>query len=104
MKLLIVTCLSDFKDAVAKIFHEAGIGIFSINKTTGVKDEHDQNLLDDWFGNRDGEFDSLIMFSFTNAQASAKAMTLIKEHNATSGDAFPIRAFLVPVETASYES
>ena len=104
MKLLIVTCLRDYKDAVANIFHEAGVRVFSMSDTTGVKDEHDQNLLDDWFGNRDGEFDSLILFSFTNADTSAKALSLIKEYNVANGDAFPIRAFILPVEAASYES
>ena len=104
MKLLIVTCLRDFKDDVSGIFHQAGVRVFSVSETTGVKDEHDENLLDDWFGNRDGEFDSLILFSFTNAETSAKAMALIKEYNAANGDSFPIRAFIVPVEAASYES
>ncbi len=104
MKLLIVTCLRDFKDDVSGIFHQAGVRVFSVSETTGVKDEHDENLLDDWFGNRDGEFDSLILFSFTNANTSAKALSLIKEYNVANGDAFPIRAFILPVEAASYES
>ena len=43
-----------------KIFHEAKVKVFSVTETTGVKDEHDADLLDDWFGNKDGEYDSLI--------------------------------------------
>ena len=50
MKLLFVTCLSDFKADIMKIFHEAKVKVFSVTETTGVKDEHVADLLDDWFG------------------------------------------------------
>ncbi len=102
MKLLFVTCLSDFKADVMKIFHEAKVKVFSITETTGVKDEHDPDLLDDWFGNKDGEYDSLILFSFTPEATAAEAMRLIKQYNQAEGNKFPVRAFIMPVEEASY--
>lgn len=102
MKLLFVTCLSDFKADVMKIFHEARVKVFSVTETTGVKDEHDPDLLDDWFGNKDGEYDSLILFSFTSGETAADAMARIREYNETKGNQFPIRAFILPVEQASY--
>ncbi len=102
MKLLFVTCLSDFKADVMRIFHEAKVRVFSVTETTGVKDEHDINLLDDWFGNKDGEYDSLILFSFTGAATAATAMKLIKKYNSAQVDKFPIRAFILPVEESSY--
>lgn len=102
MKLLFVTCLQDFKADVMKIFHEAKVKVFSITETTGVKDEHDTNLLADWFGNKDGEYDSLILFSFTGSETATEAMRLIKEYNASEENNFPIRAFILPVEESSY--
>ena len=102
MKLLFVTCLTDFKTDVMKIFHEAKVKVFSVTETTGVKDEHDADLLDDWFGNKDGEYDSLILFSFTPEATAADAMMRIREYNKVQGNKFPIRAFIMPVEEASY--
>ncbi|HMT75378.1 MAG TPA: hypothetical protein PKA77_15000 [Chitinophagaceae bacterium] len=102
MKLLFVTCLTDFKNEVLKIFHEARVKVFSVTETTGIKDEHDINLLDDWFGNKDGEYDSLFMFSFTTGETASEAMRLIKEYNISQENKFPIRAFILPVEEASY--
>lgn len=102
MKLLFVTCLSDFRADVMKIFHEARVKVFSVTETTGVKDEHDPDLLDDWFGNKDGEYDSLIMFSFTTSETAAAAMDRIRQYNEEKGNQFPIRAFILPVEQASY--
>ena len=102
MKLLFVTCLTDFKADVMKIFHEAKVKVFSVTETTGVKDKHDTDLLDDWFGNKDGEYDSLILFSFTPEATAAEAMMRIREYNKAEGNKFPIRAFIMPVEEASY--
>lgn len=102
MKLLFITCLQDFKTDVMKIFHQARVKVFSVTETTGVKDEHDTNLLDDWFGNKDGEYDSLILFSFTSGETAAEAMRLIKTYNEEAGNRFPIRAFILPVEDSNY--
>lgn len=102
MKLLFVTCLSDFKAEVMKIFHQSGVKVFSITRTTGVKDEHDTDLLDDWFGNKDGDYDSLILFSFTETDTAAEAMRRIQVYNEEHGNRFPLRAFIMPVEAASY--
>lgn len=102
MKLLFVTCLQDFKTDVMKIFHQASVKVFSVTDTTGVKDEHDMNLLDDWFGNKDGEYDSLILFSFTSSETAAEALRLINNFNEEAGNRFPIRAFILPVEASNY--
>ena len=102
MKLLFVTCLQEHKSEVTKIFHEAKVKVFSVTETTGIKDERDTNLLDDWFGNKDGEYDSLILFSFTDNDTARSAMEGIRKYNQVSDTAFPIRAFILPIEEASY--
>jgi hypothetical protein len=102
MKLLFVTCLEDFKADMMKIFHEARVKVFSISETTGIKNEHDTNLLDDWFGNKDGEYKSLIFFSFTGSETASEAMRLIKDFNESGRINFPIRAFILPVEESNY--
>lgn len=104
MKLLFVTCLKESRDDVKAIFHQAGIKVFSMTPTTGVKDERDENLLDDWFGSREGEFDSLFLFSFTHTEKASMAIRLIREYNARESNSFPIRGFVMPVEESSYES
>jgi hypothetical protein len=103
MKLLFVTCLRDFKSDVMRLFHQAGIKIFSITETLGIKDEHDINLLEDWFGNKEGEYDSLIVFSFTSDQAAQHAMSLVNGYNEAGEGRFPIRAFILPVEVSNYQ-
>ena len=102
MKFLIVTCLKEYKEDVCKLFKEAKIKSFSTTDGTGFKQSDSENLLGAWFAAGDERFDSLMMFSFTDAESTLIGLELIKKYNADSGTGFPIRAFIVPVEAASY--
>jgi len=101
MKLLIVTCLRENEQAVKQIFKQSGISVFSIMQSRGIKNDPDLNLLDDWFGNSDGEADSLVLFSFHQSVSIEKCITLINESNSKLNSEFPIRAFALPVESFS---
>ena len=68
----------------------------------GFKDNQSLNLLEAWFASGDEKFDSLFVFSFTADENADMAMELIKKYNTESGTNFPVRAFIVPVEKASY--
>ena len=102
MKFFIVTCLKEYQDEVTKIFKQAKINVFSATDVIGFKDNYSLNLLEDWFASGDEKFDSLFIFSFTADENAALGMDLIKKHNEQSETNFPIRAFIVPVEKASY--
>ncbi len=101
MKLLIVTSLKEYQQTVSKIFEDAGIQVFSVSKTIGYKDDHRQNLLDNWFASGEEEFDSIVLFSFTSDNNAATALELINKYNVASVSGFPVRAFIVPVEQSS---
>ncbi len=99
MKLLFVTCLIDYKAEVMQLLKKAQIRVFSYMETTGVKNEHDENLMDDWFGSLDGEFKSLVLFSFTSQESAGYARQLIKEYNEDGHNRFPVHAFILSVES-----
>ncbi len=102
MKFFIVTCLKEYNDDVCKIFKEAKINVFSTTDVIGVKDNDSINLLEEWFASGDEKFDSLFTFSFTADENAEHGMELIKKYNQETGTNFPVRAFIVPVEKASY--
>jgi hypothetical protein len=104
MKLLLVTSLNEYQKTVADIFNKSGIAVFSVTKTIGFKDQRTHNLLDDWFTSGTDQFDSIFVFSFTEEAKSEKALNLIKEYNLKNDTGFPIRAFIIPVDQASYTS
>ncbi len=102
MKLLLVTSLKEDQKAVATIFNQSEIEVFSVSPTIGFKDQGIHNMLDDWFSSGTDQFDSIFAFSFTAEEKCKKAMTLIKAHNDSHQTGFPIRAFILPVEQSSY--
>ena len=102
MKLLIVTSLKEYQQTVANIFQKAQIKVFSVSETIGFKGDHTVNLLDSWFTTGEENFDSLFLFSFTSDANAANALQLIKEYNKNNESDYPVRAFIVPVEEASY--
>lgn len=103
MKLLIVTSLKEYQKKVASIFEQADIEVFSVSETIGFKDHRKPNLLDNWFSSGNEAFDSIFLFSFTEAQRADHALELIKKYNAENETGFPIRAFIVPVDKSTYQ-
>lgn len=102
MKLLMVTCLKEYCNAVAQLFEKASIQVFSMTDVVGKKDGHKTNLVDNWFSSGEEEYDSAIIFSFTNKGNAEKALTLIDNYNSSVANDFPIRAFVLPVEKSNY--
>lgn len=103
MKLLVVTSLKEYQKAVAAIFEKAHINVFSVGNIIGHKDDDKVNLLDNWFARGDDQFDSILLFSFTEETKAVAALELIKKYNEDAVSDFPIRAFILPVEQSSYQ-
>ena len=103
MKLLIVTCLKEYQEEVAKIFESASIAAFSVTETVGYKDGVTPNIADSWFSLGQEHYDSVFLFSFTNEHNAKSAMGLIQAFNTNSKTEFPLRAFVMPVEASSYQ-
>lgn len=103
MKLLVVTGLKEHQKAVAAIFEKAHIKVFSVGKIVGHKDDDKVNLLDNWFASGEEQFDSTLLFSFTEESKAIAALELIINYNQTALSDFPIRAFILPVDKSSYQ-
>jgi len=98
MKLLIITSLKEDLPQVFPLLKQAGITVFSVTSTTGMAPADGYNLLDDWFGSRNGEFNSAFLFSFTDEASATNAVRLADTFNKSHKKQFPLRAFVLPVE------
>jgi L-ribulose-5-phosphate 3-epimerase UlaE len=101
MKLLFVTCIKEHQKVVADIFSQSKINVFSVSETHGYKDQPEGNLQDAWFGKGAAPFESLVVFSFTDAEKASLAISLIENYNRKDAEGFPIRAFQLAVERTS---
>lgn len=98
MKFIIVMCLTEYKEDISKLFKEAGISTYSIANITGVKQNNEQNLLQEWFAAGNEQFDSAILFSFTADKNAHEAKQLIEKYNKQHQTGFPVRVFIISVE------
>lgn len=99
MKLLVVTTLAEYDAKVAEMLTQAGIEIFSKTETTGFKASHQKNILDNWYGGDENQYDSIFFFSFTEQDKAERMLEAINLRNAEKNKLFPIRGFIMSVES-----
>ncbi len=102
MKMLVITSVKEDVRAVSRIMEKADIPVFSVSETIGHKTALHQYLPDNWFGSSSEGTHALFFFSFTDDDKAVHAIELVKTFNTESGTRFPIRAFVLPVDQASY--
>ena len=102
MKLLVITSLKEYQKKVSHILDQANIAVFSVSQTIGFKEHHTPNLLDNWFSSGNEQFDSIVLFSFTDEAKAERALELVKQYNQENETGFPVHAFIVPVDQSSH--
>jgi len=102
MKMLVITSIKEDVRAVSRIMEKASIKVFSVSETVGHKTAYHEFLPDNWFGASSEGTHALFFFSFTDDEKATEAISLVKIFNTESGTKFPVRAFVLPVEQASY--
>ena len=98
MKLLIVTCLTDYGDKVVEMLTQVGIPVFSKTETTEFKETQHTNLIDNWYGGDNDNYNSIFFFSFTDQNKAESMLEAINLRNIEKNKLFPIRGFIMPVE------
>jgi|WetSurMetagenome_2_1015567.scaffolds.fasta_scaffold1366608_1 hypothetical protein len=102
MKLLVVTSLAEHAHQVAEMLTRSGVKVFSRTETIGFKETHRPNLLDNWYGSSNGKYNSVFFFSFTAEENAQKMLRAIDQCNAEKKNIFPVRGFILSVESSTY--
>ena len=102
MKLLVVTTLAEYDHKVSDMLTQAGINAFSKTETTGYKETYQTNILDNWYGGDNADYNSIFFFSFTEQEKAENMLKAIIECNAEKRVRFPIKGFIMPVESSTY--
>jgi len=99
MKLLIVTAIKECRKEVAGIFEKNGIKTYSVANIHGVRNDEANNMVDNWFGgNWDEDYESVMLFSFTDDATAANILADIKFFNIEKKSRFPVKGIIVPIE------
>ncbi len=102
MRLLVITSLVECAESVAEMLTRAGVKVFSRTETTGFKESHRPNMLDNWYGSSNGKFNAMFFFAFTSEESANKMLQAIRDCNIEKKNRFPVRGFILPVESSTY--
>lgn len=98
MKLLIVTAVSTYQDAILKLFKKAAIEAFSTSEIDGFKSQNGLIAMQSWFPTAHLGNESVMFFTFTEEAKIDAFFTLGYEFNQHLETQNPIRAVVVPIE------
>ncbi|MEN8187439.1 MAG: hypothetical protein ABFR05_09945 [Bacteroidota bacterium] len=98
MKLLIITAVKDYEKETLKLFKKARINAWSNLDINGFKTADTENLIGNWFSSAAGNVNSVMFFTFTDAQKIDALLEEVKSFN-DDGDGYnPIRAIVLDIE------
>ncbi|MCW5518828.1 hypothetical protein J1N09_03195 [Aureitalea sp. L0-47] len=98
MKLVIVTAVSEFRDAVKKLLGKAGIESFSGSEIEGFNQVASVAARSGWFQGSAFGADSELYFSFTENEKIERLFYHIEQFNTELETNNPIRAAVIPIE------
>ena len=98
MKLLIVTVVEQFEEAILQLFKKANIESFSGSDIDGYKQQASLLMTSNWFPGVKGGVESSLFFSFIEDEKIDALFPLIKEFNENLVTNNPIKAIVVPIE------
>ncbi len=101
MKLLVVTTLAEYEHKVSDMLTQVGINDFSKTGTTGYKEARQTNILDNWYGGDDADYNSVFFFSFTEPEKAERMLKAITQCNNDKCVHFPVKGFIMPVESST---
>lgn len=98
MKLLIVTVVEQYEEAILELFKKANIENFSGSEIDGYKQQASFLMTSNWFPGVKGGVESSLFFSFTEDEKIDSLFNLIKVFNENLVTNNPIKAIVVPIE------
>ncbi|WP_027138703.1 hypothetical protein [Gaetbulibacter saemankumensis] len=98
MKLIIVTAVEAFEEEVLTLFKKANIDSFSGFDIEGYKNIAPIVKASNWFSGKSKGNESIMFFSFTDAEKIDPLFNLITEFNNNLETDNPIRGIVLPIE------
>ena len=97
MKMVIITCVSDYEKDIMKILEKAEVNAFSAFNIDGYRNDKNEFDLQSWFPSTRLGSESLMFFSFDTSDKIKNLFKHLKEYNDTL-DSSPVRAAVMPIE------
>jgi len=97
MKMVIITCLSDYEKDIMNLLEKADVNAFSAFNIDGYRNDKNELDFQTWFPSTQLGSESLMFFSFDTANKIKNLFELIKKYNQTL-NTNPVKAAIMPIE------
>ena len=97
MKMVIITCISDYEKDIMKVLEKAEVSAFSAFNIDGYRNDKNELDLQRWFPSNRFSSESLMFFSFDSSEKIKNLLKHLKEYNAKLSSS-PVRAAVMPIE------
>lgn len=98
MKLVIVTSVEEYHDAILEIFKKSNIQNFSESEIDGYKNTPAILSTNNWFAANKSVTDSIMLFSFTEKEKIDTLFEHLEAFNNQIESNSPIKAIVLPIE------
>ncbi len=98
MKLVIITAVKEFHNDLLHIFKKAEIKNVSESEIDGYKNSPTVLTSSNWFSNKKGGVDSILLFSFTKKEKVDTLFELLEAFNENLKTNNPVKAIVLPIE------
>lgn len=97
MKMVIITCVSDYEEDIMKLLEKAEVNAFSAFIIDGYRNEKNELDFQSWFPSMKLGSESLMFFSFDTSDKIRDLFDHIREYN-NSLSSNPVKAAVMPIE------
>lgn len=97
MKMVIITCVSDYEQDIMKILEKAEVNAFSAFSIDGYRNDKNELDFQSWFPSTKLGSESLMFFSFDTSDKIKNLFQLLKDYNSNL-ESNPVKAAVMPIE------
>jgi hypothetical protein len=97
MKMVFITCVSDYEKDIMKLLEEAEVNAFSAFNIEGYRNEKNELDFQSWFPYTKLGSESLMFFSFETLDKIRNLFNHIRKHN-NSLATNPVKAVVMPID------
>lgn len=80
--MLIITAVEAYEKDIVDILKESNINAFSSTNVLGHVNNHDPHLDDNWFGNEQQDYNSMLFFAWVKSKYAGLAFQRVEAFNA----------------------
>lgn len=103
MELLIITAVQFFEKEIKQLLKQSGVTAFSYTNVKGYKDQSDQPVESNWFASNVGEYSSVLIYAFVQADLVDKVTAAIEKFNSSQQSSSKVHMAVMNIKSSNFK-